>query len=82
MSLYRHIFVAMLLGFTGQSAAADRLALAGAEYGDDNAYFYAGLLVPFTDSDLGNGFVQRYWLDWLQYEYNNYFVNKHQNRHR
>ena len=25
--------------------------------------------MPFSGSDLGNGFVQRYWLDWLQYEY-------------
>ena len=71
MRLFRHILVTVLLGFTGQSAAADRLALTGAEYGDNNAYYYAGLLVPFTGSDLGNGFVQRYWLDWLQYEYDN-----------
>jgi len=54
-----------------RSSHVDRLALAGAEYGDKNAYVYAGLLVPFRGSDLGNGFVQRYWLDWLQYEYDN-----------
>jgi len=71
MRLFRHILMMALLGFTGQSAVADRLVLAGAEYGDENAYYYAGLLVPFTGSDLGNGFVQRYWLDWLQYEYDN-----------
>lgn len=53
------------------SSHVDRLALAGAEYGDENAYYYGGLLVPFPGSDLGNGFVQRYWLDWLQYEYDN-----------
>jgi hypothetical protein len=53
-----------------QSLPVERLALGGAEYGDDNAsYYYAGLLVPFPGSDLGNGFVQRYWLDWLRYEY-------------
>ena len=72
MRLPRHILVMVLLGFTGQSAAADRQALVGAEYGEGNAnYYYAGLLVPFPGSDLGNGFVQRYWLDWLQYEYDN-----------
>lgn len=71
MRLFRHILVIVLLGFTEQAATSDRLALAGAEYGDDNAYFYTGLLVPFTGSDLGNGFVQRYWLDWLRYEYDN-----------
>jgi hypothetical protein len=52
-----------------RSSRVDRLALAGAEYGDKNAYVYAGLLVPFPGSNLGNGFIQRYWLDWLQYEY-------------
>ena len=46
-----------------------KLLLAGADYGGDNAYYYAGLLVPFSGSDLGNGFVQRYWLDWVSYEY-------------
>jgi len=60
---------------TGSEAAnppvSEWLSLAGAEYGDDNAYYYAGLLVPFPGSDLGNGFVQRYWLDWLEYEYDN-----------
>ncbi len=71
MRLLKHILLIVLLDLTGQSAAADRLALAGAEYGDENAYVYAGLLVPFTGSDLGNGFVKRYWLDWLQYEYDN-----------
>jgi hypothetical protein len=71
MRLFRHILVIALLGYMCQSVAADRLAMAGAEYGDENAYFYAGLLVPFKGSDLGNGFVQRYWLDWLQYEYDN-----------
>jgi hypothetical protein len=53
----------------GKAPPAERLALAGAEYGDKNGYYYAGLLVPFPGSNLGNGFIQRYWLDWLQYEY-------------
>ena len=54
-----------------QVLANDKLALAGAEYGGDNAYYYAGLLAPFPGSNLGNGFVQRYWVDWLRYEYDN-----------
>jgi Cellulose biosynthesis protein BcsS len=52
-------------------AGGCKLALAGAEYGGDNAYYYAGLLVPFPGGDLGNGFVQRNWVDWLRYEYDN-----------
>jgi len=51
------------------SQSSERLALAGADYGGENAYYYVGLLVPFPGSNLGNGFVQRYWVDWLQYEY-------------
>jgi hypothetical protein len=51
------------------SPPPQKLALAGAEYGSKNAYYYTGLLVPFPGSDLGNGFVQRYWADWLYYEY-------------
>lgn len=51
------------------SQPSERLALAGADYGGENAYYYVGLLVPFPGSNLGNGFVQRYWVDWLQYEY-------------
>ncbi len=50
-------------------SSPQNLLLTGADYGGDNAYYYAGLLVPFSGSDLGNGFVQRYWLDWVSYEY-------------
>lgn len=66
------LFLLCLMLATGAQARADgKLALAGAEYGGDNAYYYAGLLAPFPGSDLGNGFVQRYWVDWLRYEYDN-----------
>jgi hypothetical protein len=66
------LFLLCLLLATGAQARADgKLALAGAEYGGDNGYYYAGLLVPFPGSDLGNGFVQRYWVDWLRYDYDN-----------
>jgi hypothetical protein len=66
------IFLLCLFMLTGIQAGADgKLALAGAEYGRDNGYYYAGLLVPFPGSDLGNGLVQRSWVDWLRYEYDN-----------
>jgi hypothetical protein len=64
------IFLLCLLLATGlQSRADGRLVLAGAEYGGDNGYYYAGVLAPFPGSNLGNGWVQRYWVDWLRYEY-------------
>ena len=69
MNPARLLLLCLLLATGTQAGADGKLALAGAEYGGDNAYYYAGLLVPFTGSDLGNGFVQRYWVDWLRYEY-------------
>ena len=66
------LFMLYLLLATGIQARADgKLTLAGAEYGGDNGYYYADLLAPFPGSDLGNGFVQQYWLNWLRYEYDN-----------
>jgi hypothetical protein len=71
MSPARLLLLCLLLASGIEVRADGKLALAGAEYGGDNAYYYAGLLVPFPGSDLGNGFVQRYWVDWLRYEYDN-----------
>jgi Cellulose biosynthesis protein BcsS len=71
MSMARLFLLCLLLAAGMQAQADGKLALAGAEYGGDNGYYYAGLLVPFPGSDLGNGFVQRYWVDWLRYEYEN-----------
>ncbi len=59
MSPARLLLLCLLLATGTQAGAEGKLALAGAEYGVDNAYYYAGLLVPFPGSDLGNGFVQR-----------------------
>ena len=60
MNQARLFLLRLLLAMSAQANADGKLALAGAEYGGDNGYFYAGLLVPFPGSDLGNGFVQRY----------------------
>lgn len=51
--------------------AAESLLLAGAEQAaDDNGYAYLGAIVPFGGSSrLGNGWVHRLWLDWLEYRY-------------
>jgi hypothetical protein len=50
-------------------AAAESLFLTGAETSRDGDYVYAAFLLPFPGSTLGNGFVQRYWAEWLRYEY-------------
>jgi len=49
--------------------AQERLWLAGTELSADNSYSYAGLLLPAFGGNLGDGFVQRYWVDRLTYRY-------------
>jgi len=71
MNPARLFLLCLLFAMAIQARADGKLALAGAEYGGDNGYYYAGLLAPFPGSDLGNGFIQRYWVDWLRYEYDN-----------
>lgn len=41
----------------------------GTELAPGNSYSYAGLLMPAFGGHLGEGFVQRYWLDYLTYRY-------------
>lgn len=43
--------------------------MTGGEISDDGGYAYAAALVPFSGSSLGNGFVHRYWAEYLTYEY-------------
>ncbi len=50
-------------------AAAERLFLAGAQGDGASSYTYAGLIAPIGNSQLGNGFVQRYWFDHTTYRY-------------
>jgi hypothetical protein len=54
---------------TLQARAADSIALGGAEAGSDNSYLYAGVVRPLQGSTLGNGAVQRYWVDRTTYTY-------------
>ena len=51
--------------------ARDWLMLAGAEASKDAGYIYAGVMAPIKDTGFGTGFMQRYWLDWLTYQYDN-----------
>jgi hypothetical protein len=60
---------AFILGIASTCASAEGLFLAGGEVSKDGDYAYAAALLPFSGSTLGNGFVHRYWVEWLRYEY-------------
>jgi hypothetical protein len=49
--------------------AEDRLWILTGEGYTDNYYFGGGLVIPFPRSHLGQGWVQRYWLDTFTYSY-------------
>lgn len=51
--------------------AEGSLALTGFESAKNNGYYYVGFLNAFEGSRLGNGYVQRFWADYLTYQYNN-----------
>lgn len=57
-----------MLAWSGSSAEG-RLWLAGAETSPGNHYVYAGVLLPAFGGNLGEGLVQRYWLDRQTYRY-------------
>ena len=63
----------MLAGLvTPISANANEwLGLTGVELGaNHNIYAFAGAIAPLkSNTGLGQGWVQRYWLDWLEYRY-------------
>jgi hypothetical protein len=59
----------LLLAIASTAASAESLFLAGGEISDDGGYAYAAALLPFPGSSLGNGFVHRYWAEYLKYEY-------------
>ncbi len=49
--------------------AQEGVALAGMEASRDNQYAYLGVVLPVPGQQLGQGFVQRYWLDYVAYRY-------------
>jgi hypothetical protein len=60
------------LTWTTPTHAREWLGLTGAEMAEQgSAYAFAGAIVPFgSDTVLGQGWVQRYWLDWVEYRFN------------
>ncbi len=59
------------LACPGQSHAREWLGLTGLELAEQgNAYAFAGVVAPLNPSAaLGQGWVQRYWLDWVKYQF-------------
>jgi hypothetical protein len=51
------------------TASGESLFITGGEASKDGGYGFAAAIVPFSGSTLGNGFVQRYWVEYLSYEY-------------
>lgn len=49
--------------------AQERVALAGFETSRDNQYAYLGMVLPLPGQKLGQGLVQRYWVDYVAYRY-------------
>ncbi len=41
----------------------------GAAGGENDSIVFLGASIPFKGSKLGNGWVGKYWLDWLKYRY-------------
>ena len=64
------MLVAALMWST-PSHAREWLGLTGLELAEhNNAYAFAGAILPLDpDTALGQGWVQRYWLDWVQYRF-------------
>ena len=59
------LWTSVSLTWPSQSQAREWLGLAGTEMAEQgSAYAFAGAIVPLgTDAVLGQGWVQRYWLD-------------------
>ena len=51
------------------ASASDALPLGGVEGGHATSYAYLGTILPTPGSELGNGIVQKYWIDRLTYSY-------------
>jgi len=50
--------------------AGEKLFLTGAEGGTSDSYYtFIGLVAPIGNSNLGDGLVQKYWVDFLGYSY-------------
>jgi hypothetical protein len=67
--LLRGLAAVMAMAAATASLAGDRLLLGGGEWAGNAYYSYVGTVLPLGKRTDGRGFVQRYWLDRLGYEY-------------
>lgn len=59
-----------LLATSSGALAGEKLFLTGAEVGtSDNHYTFIGLVAPLGNNNLGDGLMQKYWVDYLGYSY-------------
>lgn len=65
----RLLLAGLLLAMNAPAWAQEGIALAGVEASRDNRYAYLGTVLPLPGSRLGQGYVQRYWLDYVAYSY-------------
>jgi hypothetical protein len=55
--------------WSAQACAQSGIALTGVEASRDKQYAYLGAVLPWPGTELGQGWVQRYWLDYDAYRY-------------
>lgn len=67
--MFKPLFIGLLGLAAWPALAQERIALAGVEASRDNQYAYLGAVLPLPGQQLGRGFVQRYWLDYIAYRY-------------
>ncbi len=65
----RRLLAGGLLVIAVAAQGDDRLWILTGEGYTDDYYFGGGLIIPFPRSHLGQGWVQRYWLDAFTYSY-------------
>ncbi|MCR4345816.1 MAG: cellulose biosynthesis protein BcsS [Sulfuricaulis sp.] len=65
------ILVSISLPWSNQTHAREWLGLTGLELAEQsNTYAFAGVVAPLdSNTALGQGWVQRYWLDWVKYRF-------------
>ncbi|WP_189836426.1 cellulose biosynthesis protein BcsS [Sulfuriferula multivorans] len=67
--MMRLLLGTLLAGAMVSASAAEGITLGGMETDGANSYLYAGILAPVGPGPMGNGLVQRYWIDHVEYRY-------------
>lgn len=67
--MLRLLFASLTSVAMASAGAQKGVVLTGMEASRDNHYAYLGTVLPLSGQHLGQGFVQRYWLDYVAYRY-------------